>query len=290
MIPYRQFKRIFDDKIFAKSKEDLLTKVAHNPDRYVGLFSPTKPHAKLLQNLLQTNEFSFGDAFECVIERYLESEGWRILPKNIISVDKKERLNIDQLAEKNGRVVFIEQKVRDDHDSTKKRGQIDNFERKLEVLVSVYGGNLSKGFFYFIDPSLVKNRKFYEEKLDKLQEAYGVALYVCYGEELFSLMGIPRVWDSIIENLTKWRESIPDLPEGNFDIEPQESFREIKDLPLSVYRKLFDDERIVEQILPVIFPGGNTLRLLLAHISKHKTVNADTVAQMIRDYLEKQNQ
>ena len=27
---------------------------------------------------------------------------------------------------------FVEQKVRDDHDSTKKRGQISNFEKKLD--------------------------------------------------------------------------------------------------------------------------------------------------------------
>jgi len=56
MINYQEFKNIFDTMIFSKSKSDLLDKVSKNPDRYVGLFRPTKPHAKLLQNLLHSNE------------------------------------------------------------------------------------------------------------------------------------------------------------------------------------------------------------------------------------------
>ena len=55
MLEYEVFKDIFDEKIFAKSKPDLLKKVAEHPDRYVGLFRPTKPEAKLLQNLLQAS-------------------------------------------------------------------------------------------------------------------------------------------------------------------------------------------------------------------------------------------
>ena len=47
MLEYEVFKDIFDKKIFAKSKPDLLKKVAEYPDRYVGLFRPTKPEAKL---------------------------------------------------------------------------------------------------------------------------------------------------------------------------------------------------------------------------------------------------
>ena len=45
MLDYEKFKKIFDEKIFAKSKPDLLKKVAEYPDRYVGLFRPTKPEA-----------------------------------------------------------------------------------------------------------------------------------------------------------------------------------------------------------------------------------------------------
>ena len=288
MITYKQFKTIFDNKIFAKSKADLLKKVSDNPDRYVGLFRPTKPHAKLLQNLLQSNEIRFGDAFEIIIEKYLEKEGWRVLSKNITSVNGSDQLNIDQLLEKENQILFIEQKIRDDHDSTKKRGQINNFEKKLESLINIYGNNVSKGFFYFVDPSLVKNKNFYKAELTNLHVAYGVDLYVSYGKELFNQIGVLNVWDDIINNLAQWREDIPDLPEVNFDIDAKESFDEIKNLPLSVYRKLFDDQRIVEQILPVIFPTGSTLRLLATYISKQNTTIATSIVKKIKNYLRQQ--
>ena len=71
MMNYNKFKQILNETIFEKSKADLLTKIANSPSRYIGLFRPTKPKAKLLQNLLQSHEIRFGDAFEIIIEEYL---------------------------------------------------------------------------------------------------------------------------------------------------------------------------------------------------------------------------
>jgi len=207
----------------------------------------------LLQNLLQSNEIRFGDAFEVVIEKYFQSEDFKVLPKNINLTNSTEQLKIDQLLKKDNQILFIEQKVRDDHDSSKKRGQIANFEKKLEAVSNQYAENEIKGFFYFIDPSLVKNKRFYEGELAKLEQAYEVGLSVCYGKELFESINLPNMWNDIILNLEKWRETIPDLPEINFDLNPNDSFDEIKDLPLNVYRRIFDDERITEQILPMLF-------------------------------------
>lgn len=48
----------------------------------------------------------------------------------------------------------------------KKRGQIDNFERKLEALIHRYGENI-QGYFYFIDESLNKNQNYYKEEIIK---------------------------------------------------------------------------------------------------------------------------
>ena len=202
MLEYEVFKDIFDEKIFAKSKPDLLKKVAEYPDRYVGLFRPTKPEAKLLQNLLQSNEIRFGDAFEVAIKQYFINEGWQLLPQKITSKEG-DALDIDQLLIKDDKVLFIEQKVRDDHDSTKKRGQISNFEKKLEALVDIYGDKVKWGFFYFIDPSLVKNRNFYEPELQKLQESWGVHLSVSYGQDMFNQLGLSHIWPDIMNNLQK---------------------------------------------------------------------------------------
>jgi len=93
---YPLFKSIFDEKIFAQSKADLLKKVAEYPDRYVGLFRPSKPEAKLLQNLLQSNEIRFGDAFEVTIKQYFIDKGWQFLPQKITSKEG-DTLNISAI-------------------------------------------------------------------------------------------------------------------------------------------------------------------------------------------------
>ena len=125
---YNLFRQIFNETIFEKSKVDLLKKISESPSRYIGLFRPTKPKAKILQNLLQSHEIRFGDAFEHLIEKYLEIKGCELLIKKF-TTNEGDKLNIDQCFRKENKRNFIEQKVRDDHDSTKKRGQIQNFEK-----------------------------------------------------------------------------------------------------------------------------------------------------------------
>jgi len=289
MLEYPLFKSIFDEKIFSKSTTDLLKKVAGQPDRYVGLFRPTKPEAKLLQNLLQSNEIRFGDAFEVVIKQYLMNKDWQPLPQKITSKEG-DILNIDQLLIKGNNVLFIEQKIRDDHDSSKKRGQVSNFEKKLECLLSIYPDKSICGFFYFIDPSIIKNKVFYQSELNKLQEAWGLRLSVSYGQELFEQLGYSDIWPNIISNLEQWREDIPSLPNINFDSNPEETFQEIKDLPLGLFRKLFDDKRITSQILPVLFPTGTTLQLLLAQLKTSDSIISNHICKNISLYLESRNQ
>ncbi|MDR0820076.1 MAG: hypothetical protein LBN19_00865 [Endomicrobium sp.] len=84
----------------------------------MGLFRPTKPKAKILQNLLQSQEIKFGDAFEKLIELYLTENGFTILPKKISGEKINESLIIDQYFKIKEKIYFIEQKIRDDHDST----------------------------------------------------------------------------------------------------------------------------------------------------------------------------
>ncbi len=258
---YTKFKSIFNEIIFEKSKSDLITKVAKYPQRYIGLFRPTKPKAKLLQNLLQSHEIRFGDAFEKLIEEYLKELGYEILDKSF-DYGNGDKLNVDQFFKNDDFYFFVEQKVRDDHDSTKKRGQISNFEKKLETIISIYGDDNLKGFFYFIDPDLVKNKNFYKDELVKMSADYGVELHICYGKEFFDLIDETETWKEIITYLKKWRSELPDTPEINFDLEPKQSFEEIKDLSPSIYRKLFDNEELYKEIVLTIFPEKKTLALL----------------------------
>jgi len=220
------------------------------------LFRPTKPKAKILQNLLQSHEIRFGDAFELIIEKYFELKNYELLPNRYKNREGRD-LNIDQCIRKNKKIYFIEQKVRDDHDSSKKTGQIDNFEKKIEILIDTYGDKNLEGYFYFIDPDLVK-----------LSKDYGIKLYLCYGKELFDTILEPQIWTDIIKNLTLWKSELPDLPEINFDKDSKHSFEEIKDISPSIFRKLFDNETIYNEILMTIFPEKKTLKLLLQYFKE----------------------
>ncbi len=267
---YNRFKKVFNKRIFEDSKAILLEKISSSPSRYIGLFRPTKPKAKILQNLLQSHEIRFGDAFEEVIGEYIKDFGFTALPKKYLNEDN-DTFNLDQCFKDAKNVFFIEQKVRDDHDSTKKRGQIANFEKKLNVMIKEHGEKKVVGIFYFIDPEINKNKKYYQGELDKMQKDYGVKLYLFYGKELFEFLKNIKIWEEILKYLGEWKKDIPDLPETNFDIDAQSSFEEIKDLSPIIFRNLLKDDEIFKEIVLTIFPQKKTLKLLLEYFkSKSK--------------------
>ena len=263
---YNKFKQIFNSTIFEKSKPDLLEKVAKYPERYVGLFRPSRPRAKIIQNLLQSHEIRFGDAFESLIEEYLREAGFAILDKKFYAANN-DRLEVDQIFSINHELHFVEQKIRDDHDSTKKRGQIDNFEKKLEVIIETYSNRTIFGYFYFIDDSFNKNKKFYDAEIYKLSQDYGLSLKLVYGREFFNALDLEYTWDEILNHLKYWKKEIPELPEINFDIDPVQSFKEIKNIQGSTYRKLLTNPNL-DDLLLVLFPKQETLQILHEYFQK----------------------
>jgi hypothetical protein len=277
---YEKFCKILNKHIFEGEKKELLQRIADRPERFIGLFRPTRPSTKILQHLLQSHEIRFGDAMEEIIEEILKDKGYIILNKIIVTEDG-ETLSLDQYFMKNEKYYFIEQKVRDDHDSTKKRGQVANFERKLETLYKKHGQNLF-GIMYFIDPDLKKNRKYYLQELSKLEKFYGVKLYLFYGEELFDYLQCSETWNSILSWLIQWKDSLPELPEINFDVAPYESFKEVRDLELRYWRKILENEKLwSEGVLKAIFREGTTLRLLLEFFCTQNSIPYKRLADLL---------
>ncbi len=257
---YEEMKKIFNQKIFENSKADLIKKLASSPERYIGLFRPTKPKTKLIQNITQSHEIKFGDAFETLIQKIFENYEYTTLEKKLPFKSKYKA--IDQLFEKEDKIIFIEQKIRDDHDSSKKSGQISNFEDKINVLLNKYPENQIKAYFYFIDPDFKKNKNFYEKEIENLKKYYEIEIYLCYGKELFEKENLENAWNEIINFLKKWKEELPDFPELNFDKEPKTTFEELKNLPPKYLRKILENEEIKKEIFPIIFPTKETLKLL----------------------------
>lgn len=287
---YQRFCEILNKHIFEGEKKELLQKMAEHPERFVGLFRPTKPGAKVLQHILQSHEIRFGDAMEEIISVLLEEWGYTVLDKIIIpdAINKRKKLDIDQYFKNAETYNFIEQKVRDDHDSTKKKGQIDNFEAKLEFLYKKHGNDL-KGIMYFIDPDLVKNKNYYLEELQKMEETYGVRLNLLYGKELFKYFDKSELWDKMMEWLKIWKGSLPELPEINFEARPEESFSKIEDLEIRYWRRILENDKLWEEgITKAIFREGRTLKILLESFkSKAKTPYrklAELLSERMKEY------
>ncbi|SHH54371.1 HpyAIV family type II restriction enzyme [Thermosipho atlanticus] len=282
---YERFVELLNQHIFEKEKRDLLNKLAERPERFIGLFRPTKPRAKILQHLLQSHEIRFGDAIEELTTEIIAELGYRNLSKTIKN-SNDEVLSLDQYFTDGNTYYFIEQKVRDDHDSTKKRGQINNFEKKLEVLHNLHKNNLV-GIMYFIDPDLTKNKNFYDKKLQYFAKFYGLELRLFYGRELFEYFNAPQMWDNIIQWLTKWKNNLPDLPKINFDENPEQSFEEIKELEIRNWRKLLQNDKLWEEgIIYVLFRTGETLRLVLEYFRKQTSTPYINLERLLKKRLE----
>lgn len=153
MIDYADFVSRLNAKV--KSDEDfyveLLKTVIKSPHRYTGIFRLTNAKTKLIQNVTQSREIKFGDFMEEIVTEYIALMGYHNLDKNIGNDDAGNTLSADQVFEKGNGIYLIEQKIRDDHDSTKKRGQFENFRKKYTLLKSKYPHRKIIASMWFID-------------------------------------------------------------------------------------------------------------------------------------------
>ena len=280
---YQEFKNVFQKAIIIGSKKALIEKIAKHPERYIGLFRPTKPKTKIIQNLTHSNEIRFGDAFENIIEKYLLENQYKILEKKVVFNEKN--LKLDQIIKRKNRIIFVEQKIRDDHDSSKKRGQIDNFKKKIQALKNQYKDKTLIGYFYFIDPSLKKNTNYYKKRLKELTTEHEVELHLAYGKDFFDNLGLSKIWDEIKTYLSQWKQELPELLNTNFDSESESTFQEIKDIKKNTFKKFFDNESIIKDICPILFPEKKVLKLLRNYFKNQANHDYDQITKKIDTYL-----
>lgn len=296
ILEYDYFVKKLNEKLVEGSCADLLEKIVDSPDRYVGIFRPTKAKTKLIQNITQSHEIKFGDALEDIFEEYFTKLGFIILPKVLIADETSDgnEYNIDQLFKKGDTIYLIEQKVRDDHDSTKKVGQFGNFRNKYFEVKRKYNNNTIVPIMWFIDASLKKNKKYYKKQMEKMAVDFNCDPRLYYGDELFEdnengIAGISNeMWEEVSNYLAQWKTTLPDMLEVDFDANAQKAFEEIKDLKPSIYKKMFNKQAIVKEIFPIIFTTGEVLRLLAGYFhSKNEVKNYKVLEEMINNYLEK---
>lgn len=244
--------------------KNLIETIIDNPNRYTGIFRISSVKTKLIQNVTQSNEIKFGDFLEEIVTEYIGKLGYRNLPKNLGADENGDVLNTDQLfMDKKGNLFLIEQKVRDDHDSTKKRGQFQNFVKKVLLLKKLYPNNNLIASMWFIDDGLIKNKNYYKVEMENFNEK-NITLNLFYGSEMFEqLLDASDAWNEIIGylnqnklNRTKDVLTIPDFDES------EEILSALNKISNKHKKKLLSNEPKYIQLRKELFPNNINLKKL----------------------------
>ncbi|WP_051622769.1 HpyAIV family type II restriction enzyme [Mycoplasmopsis primatum] len=274
IISYDEFTDLLNKKIKTGNEfyVDLLENIISNPSRYSGIFRLTNAKTKLIQNVTQCNEIKFGEFIEEIVTYYIERLGYQNLKKNIKDNESENWLNTDQYFTDGSAFFLVEQKVRDDHDSTKKRGQFNNFHEKIKLIRNINKGHKLNAIMWFIDDNLTKNKKFYESEIKKLSYK-NTDIYLFYGSEFFhSLNNGAEAWNEFTSYLTRKRYedsyetiNIPDFGNSN----------EIYDALLKISKKswiklLSNDSKYI-QLRKELFSNGENLKKANEFIFKNQS-------------------
>lgn len=248
-----------DDSFFY----ELLVTVVKNPNRYTGIFRLSNAKTKLIQNVTQSREIKFGDFMEDIITEYIASMGYTNLDKNIGTDTEGNALSADQVFRKGNTVYLIEQKIRDDHDSTKKRGQYENFRKKYTLLHRKYPDCCINATMWFIDDSLVKNKNYYTGEASA-ENTPSVTKNIFYGGDLFSnLFGRMDVWNEVcsylLRNKQERSDEILNIPDFDTSNEILDALRKLKRNEPTLYRKLLSSTPAYVQLRNELFPTNHNL-------------------------------
>ena len=265
ILTYDFFVKKLNEKI--KSDEDfyyeLLKNVIDNPNRYTGIFRLSNAKTKLIQNVTQSREIKFGDFMEEIITIYIDKMGYENLNKRIGTDENGDSLNADQVFLGGDTVYLIEQKIRDDHDSTKKRGQYANFKKKFSLLERKYPNKKINATMWFIDGGLVKNKNYYISESNK-DITDNRQLNILYGDALFSfLFDRLDIWDEIVSYLQKNKQERSDeiltIPDFDTSNEMLIALRRLKAVDPKRYNKLISNKPAYIQLRAELFTNNINL-------------------------------
>lgn len=238
----------------------LLKTVIDNPSRYCGLFRLSNAKTKLIQNTTQSQEIKFGDLIEEVITEYLSRLGYQNFEKNLGIDSNGDELNVDQYFTDGEKLYIVEMKIRDDHDSTKKRGQYSNFRKKINLVREKNPNKRIDASMWFVDDSLHKNRNYYKAQMNN-ENYVNCDLHLYYGKEFFdSLINGSEAWAELIDILTRYRldNSAVDVEVPDFG-SSSEIYTALLQLPNNYWKKLMSNRGQFVLLRQELFSGGNNL-------------------------------
>jgi hypothetical protein len=185
-------------------KLEVLNKIGEEPARFIGDYRFTNAKNKLIQFLSQSQEIKFGRFLEDIFRDWFTEYG--AVYDDTMSGSQDHDLMFDQFFFINNYAVLIEQKIRDDHDSAKKRGQVDNFKKKERYLKKVLNDKyIFVSCMWFIDDSMQKNKNYYLNELGSDKLFYGNEL-VGFLKRLDQSQNWTLIWEQFFSFLTTYKE------------------------------------------------------------------------------------
>lgn len=187
-----------------EDKNEFWTKVLNSDgiSRIITGFQIYSLKEKMQQYYLTSIGIKLGQALEALFQELLIEQGANF------SINRRQAVegyDCDQIFEFQGKIILIEQKIRDDHDSAKKRGQVENYLHKKDVLNNEYNNVLT--CMWFIDPLFSKNKKYYFEELGASEVLYGKEI----NDFLTQVFGDNRcqgIWDKVQNILNEYKSEI----------------------------------------------------------------------------------
>jgi len=272
------------DKIFKNGNEKIYTactlikSMGVSPKRFTGPWHYDGYLSTLYRFKGLSGQIKFGDAIEEATRLILSKQGLECLERTYDYLEENGEivvLNIDQLMcdKKSKKIYLIEQKVHDDHDSTKKRGQHENFDKKMKCITEKYPDYHVIGIIWFTDKRLKKNRKYYSEELKKAN----YEAYLCYEGEMFEKFpefGGVDVYNQLNEYVIDLRKTRPEPTMNDFNFDDiddsgmeeliSEFINENRGAKLSQVRAFLNDSELQEEFHGIISPSGSFISKLRA--------------------------
>ena len=266
---YDDFKNSLNSRIFGDDLNyEILETVLKNPKRYIGLFRITNAKTKLIQNLTQSCEIKFGDFLEEILTKYIEEMGYKNLDKNIGKDEEGNVLSADQVFEKDDKIYLIEQKVRDDHDSTKKRGQYANLIKKISCLKTNFPNKKINASMWFSDDSLKNNKNYYLEEISRYIIDDSVTISLFYGKEIFTILfNREDKWNELVDYLKQNKAERPNeilsIPDFDTSDEILNALKKMKKNQPKLIKKLLSKIPEFIELKKELFPSNYNLERFL---------------------------
>lgn len=272
---YNTYKEILDQHLiiddvtsFVKS----LVKDSTSFKRITTSFNIKSFEERLSGSYLTSISIKLGDALEDAFKEYLKEKGAIFLARDFVP-----HKDCDQIFQYNDIIFLIEQKIRDDHDSSKKIGQIENYNNKKNIIAS----KVDKYFSccWFIDPDFVKNKNYYISILNKDELYYGAEIENFLKDKVFHDDRCNGFFEEFLTYIEKYTNEFSIFDISNLTIN-------YKDFSVTELYRLLNTTRHIDKVATIFFNGTIPFKEIYDYVEKSRSVPCkENFKTLLKEYI-----